>query len=65
MSNRTKANLLGGLIEARRPLSTMQIAKFSNICWRTARENLEGLFDLGLVYKGRVGRNKRIYWKNA
>lgn len=57
--------LLGTLIDARRPLSTKQIAIFSQVAWKTARDNLEKLFNAGLVYKGKVGKNIRIYWKNA
>lgn len=51
------------LSDANRPLSTQQIAKFAGISWKTARDNLEALFDAGMVERGRVGKNKRIYWR--
>lgn len=54
---------LSGLVEFGQPVSTLQLAKSLGICWSTARSNLEGLFNLGIVEKGRVGNNKRIYWR--
>lgn len=61
----TETLLISTLINAKRPLSTKQIAGYIGICWKTARDNLEKLFNSGLVFKGSVGANKRIYWKNA
>lgn len=63
--NKTKSEILTKLIVARRPLSTKQLAVCSKVSWKTARDNLEKLFKLALVCRGRVGNNKRIYWKNA
>lgn len=57
--------LVGILIDADRPLSTKQIASYGRFCWKTTRDHLENLFKLGLVCKGRVKNNKRIYWKHA
>jgi len=64
-SYKTQGQLLGTLMDAKRPLSTEKVAIFAGVCWKTARENLDKLFELGLVYRGKVGNNKRIYWKNA
>ena len=64
-SYKIQGQLLGTLIDAKRPLSTKKVAIFSEVSWKTARDNLEKLFELGMVYRGRVGNNKRIYWKNA
>jgi len=61
----TQGLLLGNLIYLDAPLSTMQVAELSGMAWKTARNNLEKLFEVGLVCKGRVGNNKRIFWKNA
>jgi len=55
--------LLGTLVNAKRPISTKQVADFSLVCWKTARDNLEALFNIGVVEKGKVGNNKRIYWR--
>jgi len=61
---KTQGLLLGTLMDINVPLSTEQIANQTSIAWKTARDNLEKLFNLGLVMKGKVGNNKRIYWKN-
>ena len=57
------SNVLTTLIYANRPISTKQVAELMKVSWKAARENLQALFDLGMVEKGRVGNNKRIYWK--
>ena len=58
------SGVLSALFEFRQPVSTMQIAKFMGISWKTARDNLEALFKLGMVQRGKVGENKRIFWKS-
>ncbi len=57
------SNVLSALLEFGQPVSTMQVAKFMDISWKTARDNLEALFKLGMVQRGKVGENKRIFWK--
>lgn len=59
---KTRSLLLTTLVDANRPISTKQVAGFSGVCWKTARDNLEDLFRVGIVKKGTVGNNKRIYW---
>lgn len=54
---------LQALTDAKRPISTGQVAKYMSMSWKTARDNLEALFKLGMVEKGKVGKNKRIYWR--
>jgi len=34
-----------------------------SISWKTTRDNLEALFELGVVERGKVGTNKRIFWR--
>ena len=51
------------LVNSNRPISTRQVAKFLDVSWKTARDNLEALFRLQMVERGKVGKNKRIYWK--
>lgn len=66
MPTRTNmCNVLSALIDFGQPVSTMQVAKRMMISWKTARDNLEAVFKLGLVEKGTVGKNKRIFWKGS
>ncbi len=59
------SNVLSALVEFDQPVSTMQVAKMMMISWKTARDNLEALFKLGMVEKGQVGKNKRIFWRSS
>ena len=64
MPTRTNmSNVLSALLDFGQPVSTMQVAKAMFISWKTARDNLEALFNLGMVQRGKVGTNKRIFWK--
>ena len=58
------SGVLSALFEFGQPVSTMQVAKFMDISWKTARDNLEALFKLGMVERGKVGDNKRIFWRS-
>ena len=57
------SNVLSALLDFGQPVSTMQVAKRMSISWKTARDNLEALFKLGMVERGKVGTNKRIFWR--
>jgi len=59
----TMGNIITVLVNSNRPISTQKVAYFLGISWKTARDNLEALFQMGGVEKGRVGKNKRIYWR--
>lgn len=59
------SNVLSALLDFDQPVSTMQVAKAMCISWKTARDNLEALFQLGIVEKGQVGTNKRIFWRGS
>jgi len=60
------SNVLSVLVEFEgQPVSTLQVAKWMELSWKTARDNLEALFNLGLVERGRVGNNKRIFWRSS
>ncbi len=61
----TMGNIITVLLDANRPLSTQKVANFIGISWKTARDNLEALFEMGAVEKGKVGKNKRIYWRTT
>jgi len=62
---KTQGLLLGTVRIVNRPISTREVSNYSKVCWKTARDNLETLFKLGLVLKGEVKSHKKIYWKNA
>ncbi len=62
-SDLTMGNILTVLFYANRPISTQQVAKYLEASWKTARDNLEEMYKLGMVERGRVGKNKRIYWR--
>ena len=57
------SSVLSALLDFGQPVSTMQVAKAMCISWKTARDNLEALFKLGMVERGKVGTNKRIFWR--
>ena len=61
----TMGNIITVLISSKRPLSTQKVAYYLGISWKTARDNLEALFEMGGVEKGKVGKNKRIYWRTT
>lgn len=62
-SRKNMSWILTCLVNSDRPISTRQVAKFLDVSWKTARDNLEALFKLQMVEKGHVGKNKRIYWR--
>ena len=62
-TNLNMGHVLSALLDFGQPVSTMQVAKGMGISWKTARDNLEALFKLGVVEKGQVGKNKRIFWR--
>jgi len=51
------------LVNSNRAITTREIAKYLDVSWKTARDNLESLFSLSMVEKGSVGKSKKIYWK--
>jgi hypothetical protein len=59
------SNFLSALLDFGQPVSTMQVAKLMEMSWKKIMDNLEALFKLRMVERGKVGTNKRIFLREG